>query len=416
MKKVLLTLIAVLMAVPAFAIEVYNNGSDTTVDIYGTIRGYVGYGWAENSATANGVTTTSVNGDNMMYGLQGNSRIGVRFKVGQFSGNVELGANEPTLPNTGGNNVGLRQAWGAYDFGAGGKLLVGKASTPTEMGGWSSDVFDTDGGLNGFGGSPTGDRRFQVQYNIVGLQIALVHDQNPNAAGYGFGDSSTSLTGQAYIPRLSVAYNGNHEFGSVGLKYKVGVTYTAAHGSVADATDNSRWDTIHAFKVVAGIRPTFLGGKLWLSVQGAYGQNTDIFNQAKVGSSTGAYAAGDAFNTYALSTTRYHYDAELGSIMAEVGYKITDMFGVVVGGGYQRANFIGKSQYTTADTSTGVDSYALYFQFPITVNKYLAFIPQVTWYETVYASSKVNGVTTTYTRDDNRQTGVLAGMQMRVTF
>ena len=416
MKKVLLTLIAVLMAAPAFAIEVYNNGSDTTVDIYGTIRGYVGYGWAENSATANGVTTTSVNGDNMMYGLQGNSRIGVRFKVGQFSGNVELGANEPTVNNTGGNNVGLRQAWGAYDFGAGGKLLVGKASTPTEMGGWSSDVFDTDGGLNGFGGSPTGDRRFQVQYSIVGLQIALVHDQNPNA-GYGFGNRSTSLTGQAYIPRLSVAYNGNHEFGSIGLKYKVGVTYTAAHGSVADATDNSRWDTIHAFKVVAGIRPTFLGGKLWLSVQGAYGQNTDIFNQAKVGYSTGAYAAGDAFNTYALSTTRYHYDAELGSIMAEVGYKITDMFGVVVGGGYQRANFIGKSQYnTTADTSTGVDSYALYFQFPITVNQYLAFIPQVTWYETVLASDKVNGVTTTYTRDDDRQTGVLAGMQMRVTF
>ena len=40
MKKVLLTLFAVLMAVPAFAIEVYNNGEGTSVDIYGTIRGY----------------------------------------------------------------------------------------------------------------------------------------------------------------------------------------------------------------------------------------------------------------------------------------------------------------------------------------------------------------------------------------
>ena len=420
MKKVLLTLIAVLMAVPAFAIEVYNNGSDTTVDIYGTIRGYVGYGWAENSATANGVTTTSVNGDDMMYGLQGNSRLGVRFKVGQFSGNVEIGANEPTLTNSysqGGSGIGFRHAWGAYDFGAGGKLLVGKTSTPTEMGGWSSDVFDNDGGLNGFGGNPTGDRRFQVQYSIAGFQIALVHDDNPSLTT-GFADRSTTLTGQAYIPRLSAAYNGNYDFNSVKLKFKLGATYTAVNGALTDPTvvnDNSRWDTIHAFKIVAGIRPTFLGGKLWVSAQGAYGQNTDVFNQGKVGYSTGGFAT--ASFTAPISGDRNSYNIEYGGLMAEVGYKITDMLGVVLGGGYQRTNYIGKSQYTaTTGMLYGVDSYAVYFQVPITVNKYLSFHPQVTWYETVNASSKVNDVTTTYTRDDNRQTGVLAGMQMRVTF
>ena len=435
MRKVLLTLFAVLMAVPAFAIEVYNNGNDTTVDIYGTLRGYVGYGWAEQgSVDATGSSVTSVNGDNMMYGLQGNSRVGVRFKVGQFSGNVELGANEPTLQNSGGNTIGLRHAWGAYDFGVGGKLLVGKTSTPTEMGGWSSDVFDNDGGLNGFGGNPTGDRRFQVQWALAGFQIALVHDQNPNKIT-GFTNRSSTLTGQAYIPRLSVAYNGDYDFDSVKLKFKLGATYTAVNGRIGgqiqtgtnnndpvytpvQVNDGSRWDTIHAFKIVAGIRPTFLGGKLWVSAQGAYGQNTDVFNQAKIGMSFGAYSSSDALSD--IGQARSSYDVELGSIMAEVGYKITDMFGVVVGGGYQRANIMGKSNYTSAsalgDITTGVDSYALYFQFPITVNQYLSFHPQVTWYETVYASSKVNGATTTYTRDDNRQTGVLAGMQMRVTF
>ena len=66
--------------------------------------------------------------------------------------------------------------------------------------------------------------------------------------------------------------------------------------------------------------------------------------------------------------------------------------------------------------SYGVDSYAVYFQVPITVNKYLSFHPQVMWYETVVVSSKTAGVTQTYTRDDKRRTGVVAAMQMRVTF
>lgn len=425
MKKVLLTLIAVLMAVPAFAIEVYNNGEDTSVDIYGTLRGYVGYGWAEQ-ATNNGIETISTTtGDNMLYGLQNNSRVGVKFKIGQFSGNVELGAQEQTVNNSkqASNTIGLRHAWGAYDFGAGGKLLVGKTSTPTEMSGWSSDIFDTDGGLNGFGGNPTGDRRFQVQWSLAGFQIALVQDDT--AAITTLTNTNSTDFGNSYIPRISAAYNYDYKSDDYSLKFKVGATYTAVNGALADATtvdDGSRWDTVHAFKIVAGVRPTFLNGKLWISAQGAYGQNEDLFSGAKAGYSTGNYASGGLGIDTLLAGTgltidRNSYNTEHGGLMAEIGYNITDMFGVVVGGGYQRTNFIGKNNYVlTKDMSLGVDSYAVYFQFPITVNKYLAFVPQVTWYETVLASVEAGGVKETYTRDDNRWTGVLAGMQMRVTF
>ena len=102
--------------------------------------------------------------------------------------------------------------------------------------------------------------------------------------------------------------------------------------------------------------------------------------------------------------------------MGEVGYNITNVFGVVVGGGYQRSNFIGRTGYGISDMKVGVDSYAVYFKVPITVNKGLSFHPQVTWYETVVASMETAGVTQTYTRDDNRGTAVGAGMQKRVTF
>lgn len=443
MKKVLLTLFAVLMAVPAFAIEVYNNGNDTTVDLYGSIRGYIGYGWAENSATNAGVTTTTTTGDNMLYGLQNNSRVGVKFKVGQFSGNVELGAQEQTLNNSkqASNTIGFRHIWGAYDFGVGGKLLVGKTSTPTEMGGWSSDIFDNDGALNGFGGNPTGDRRFQVQWSLAGFQLALVQDDTSSVNGL----TNTNATdfGNSYIPRISAAYNYNYKSDDYSLKFKVGATYTAVNGKISDlggansanvisnaSIDNTnRWDTLHAFKIVAGVRPTFLGGKMWVSVQGAYGQNEDLFSGAKAGYSTGGYTtsgiAGDNFFSSKItnpdgSTTSYtnraSYNTEHGGLMGEVGYNITNVFGVVVGGGYQRSNFIGRTGYGISDMKVGVDSYAVYFQIPITVNKYLSFHPQVTWYETVVASMETAGVTQTYTRSDNRMTAVVAGMQMRVTF
>ena len=423
MKKVLLTLFAVLMAVPAFAIEVYNNDNGTTVDLYGSIRGYIGYGWAEKSATNAGVTTTTTTGDNMLFGLQNNSRVGVKFKVGQFSGNVELGANEQTLNNSGGassaNTIGLRHIWGAYDFGVGGKLLVGKTSTPTEMGGWSSDVFDTDGALNGFGGNPTGDRRFQVQWSLAGFQIALVQDdtQTINTLTSSFDGGF----GNSYIPRISAAYNYNYKSDDYSLKAKIGATYTAVNGALSDPTvvnDNSRWDTVHAFKIVAGVRPTFLGGKMWVSIQGAYGQNEDLFSGAKAGYSTGGYASkGLALADLGITADRNSYNTEHGGLMGEIGYNITNVFGVVVGGGYQRSNFIGKDQYkATNGMNVGLDSYAVYFQVPITVNKFLSFHPQVTWYETSIAGgNKTFGGTNHYITEEKR-TAVVAGMQMRVTF
>ena len=50
MRKILLTLCAVLFAVPAFAVEVYNNG-ENSVGIYGAVLGYMGYGLSATGET-----------------------------------------------------------------------------------------------------------------------------------------------------------------------------------------------------------------------------------------------------------------------------------------------------------------------------------------------------------------------------
>lgn len=381
MKKVLLTLIAVLMAVPAFAIEVYNNGEDTSVDIYGTVRGYVGYGHAFN-ANEN---------DNFLYGVQNNSRVGVKLKVGNFSGQVELGANEQTvLVVSVSNAVGLRQAWGAYSFGNAGTLLAGKTDTPTSMSGFSSDIMDTDGGLNGFGGTTTSTRRFQIAYQVMGLNIAIIeNDMRVNSTFDNYKD------GGEVIPRIAISYT----YKNPSLMAKVGATYSALNGSLTSPTDpDTRWTTIHAFGIVAGVKPTFLDGRMWLSIMARFGMNEYLYNEAKTVANNGS----QGHSAFGWAPTIVNNDGTVYNVtrlsaVVELGYKANDYIAAILGAGYQ---------YTTLDTSAfpnDINSYAVYLQAPYTVSKNFALIPQLSW----FSSTQAGGA---------EQNAVVLMMQARFTF
>lgn len=381
MKKVLLTLIAVLMAVPAFAIEVYNNGEDTSVDIYGTVRGYVGYGHAFN-ANEN---------DNFLYGVQNNSRVGVKLKVGNFSGQVELGANEQTvLVVSASNAVGLRQAWGAYSFGNAGTLLAGKTDTPTSMSGFSSDIMDTDGGLNGFGGTTTSTRRFQIAYQVMGLNIAIIeNDMRVKSTFDNYKD------GGEVIPRIAISYT----YKNPSLMAKVGATYSALNGSLTSPTDpDTRWTTIHAFGIVAGVKPTFLDGRMWLSIMARFGMNEHLYNEAKTVANNGS----QGHSAFGWAPTIVNNDGTVYNVtrlsaVVELGYKANDYIAAILGAGYQ---------YTTLDTSAfpnDINSYAVYLQAPYTVSKNFALIPQLSW----FSSTQAGGA---------EQNAVVLMMQARFTF
>lgn len=380
MKKVLLTLIAVLMAVPAFAIEVYNNG-ENAVDIYGTLRGYIGYGHG-----VDGVSDTT--DDNFLYGIQGNSRIGVRLKVGNFSGQVELGAVEATLYGrpTGSdlNNVGLRQAWGAYSFGNAGALLAGKTDTPTAMGGFISDIMDTDGGLNGFGGSTTGSRRFQIQYNVAGLSIALIENDMAYGPGYGY------TNGGETIPRLGLSYT----YKNPSLLVKVAATYSALNGTINAPVSDTRWATVHAFGVALGLKPTFMDGKMWLSVLARYGMNEELYGEAKTVYNGGLMTHSSIDNFVGVQADGTVDNVQRAAVALELGYNVNDMIAVIVGGGYQ---------HSMIDALTyDVGSYAVFLQAPIKISGNFALIPQFT-----YTGTRLDS--------DNKDSLVLA-MQARITF
>lgn len=396
MKKVLLTLIAVLMAVPAFAIEVYNNGEDTSVDIYGTVRGYVGYGHGFNANES----------DNFLYGVQGNSRVGVKLKVGNFSGQVELGANEQTVLGVSVSNaVGLRQAWGAYSFGNAGTLLAGKTDTPTSMSGFSSDIMDTDGGLNGFGGTTTSTRRFQIAYQVMGLNIAIIeNDMRANIDSVKSNVVGTDVDGNdiynykdggEVIPRIAISYT----YKNPSLMAKVGATYSALNGSLRQHSDpDTRWATIHAFGIVAGVKPTFMDGRMWLSVMARFGMNEHLYGEAKTVANKGS----QGHSVFGFAPTFVNADGTVYNVtrlsaVVELGYKANDYIAAILGAGYQ---------YTTLDTSAfpnDINSYAVYLQAPYTVSKNFALIPQLSW----FSSTQAGGA---------EQNAVVLMMQARFTF
>lgn len=412
MKKVLLVLIAVFMAVPAFAIEVYNNGEGNSVDIYGTLRGYAGYGWADGSVDMSNVTIREISGSDMIYGIQGNSRLGVKLKIGNFSGQVEIGANEVTIYGSGANNIGLRQAWGAYSFGNAGSLLAGKTDTPTSMSGFSSDVFDTDSGFNGFGGNGTSNRRFQVQYNVAGVSIAIIeNDMAANAKNMkglwtGIDEQGNpytkNISSSNVIPRIGISYT----YKNPSLLAKVAATYSAYNGQVSDsATIDNRWATIHAFGIVAGVKPMLLDGKLWIAVQGRYGMNEDLYGEAKTAYSNGGFATNSCGITATINTDGSVDNVQRGNIMLEIGYNIVERVAIILGGGWQGTFTDVRNSYSgTYD----LHSYGVYLQAPIKLSANFSIIPQVSWYGN---SAKDDDANIDYSNN-----GILAGAQLRFTF
>ncbi|MCH5314252.1 MAG: hypothetical protein J1E28_07695, partial [Helicobacter sp.] len=198
MKKVLVSsALSALLVLPAAALEIYNDDGKS-VELYGSIRGYVGMGENAHKGEAGGPA-------NFLFGVQGNSHVGFNVSVDKFKAKVEFGAKEDLVTGTsanGYNELPLRFFWGSYDTGAG-TILIGKANTPTTDI-FSTGVLNTDTAFNGFGGLSTSTRRLQAQYNVAGLSLALISDYMAENVGV-----ISPLTADSSMPRIALSYTIN---------------------------------------------------------------------------------------------------------------------------------------------------------------------------------------------------------------
>lgn len=378
MKKIILIILTFFTAAPLYAeINLYNS-EDTSVSLYGTLRGYAGYEYSngtENKANSN-----------FIYGLQGNSRIGTKIKTGNFSAQIELGANEKTMyASSAGNTIGLRQIWGAYSFGKAGQLLVGKTRTPSSMTGFSQDIMNSDSRLSGFGGSSSNNRRFQIQYRIKGITLGIVEDDTTSAI-----DGLQGTDNQKYIPRFGIAYT----YKTDKMYAKAAATYTAVNAGLSSPASDTRWATVHAYGIAAAVMPKFMDGRLYFVLQARYGVNEHLYGESKTVYNNAEFSHTNIASAKVVvdSNGKVNNVTRI-SAATEIGYKAADMVTVIFGGGYQ---------FTKVDASDDVNSYTVYGQFPLKFSKNFALIPQVGWY-----SSSWGG---------NSQEALIAIMQARFTF
>lgn len=165
---------AIGVSAPAMALD---------VTPYGAIR--VGTWWT--SSTYYNSTGNSLHDSDFSEDLQGNSLVGLRAKEGDFSAVAEVGAYNPKDRSKG---LELRLLFGEWDFGNG-KLRVGYAPSPYVY--RTEQVYDSDGGFNGYGSLWDG-RYAQIKASLNnGFYVTLMKQSTGT-----FGSNYTTNTGPAW--------------------------------------------------------------------------------------------------------------------------------------------------------------------------------------------------------------------------
>lgn len=357
MKKILVSsALSALLVLPAAALQVYENDG-TSLDVYGSIRGYVGMGENAGHTDSRG---------NFLFGVQGNSHIGFNVSADKFKAKVEFGANEPdaSVPTL----TPLRFFWGSYNTGLG-TILVGKANTPTTDI-FSTGVLNTDTALNGFGGLGTSTRRLQLQYNIAGLSLALISDYLGESIGLKNGqDNGTGAN--TTMPRIALSYTLYGDGGSP--LFQVAGTYKRFNsGAATSYNDNGTVTKLpigvekDAWHISVGTKPTF--GNNFVSLFAHYGKNQHFYGE------TNTFFNGGNFGHSAMSVQlNKNEDVKRSGVKAELGIGLSKDATFTLGAGYQQ---------TFGDIQGYYNSIGVFAQVPYKVSANFVLTPVVGWFQT----------------------------------
>ena len=380
MKKLLLSCMIALFAVPAFAVE-FTSG-DFKANIYGNIYADGFYTYSSKEATPLFSSLQMSDGQHSFgsYAFVGSSNFGVTMSYQNVSGTIEAGLGDP-----------VRKFFLKYN-------INGKADHYILAGRDNNIAFYNYGQMSNDGqcmidyGALANKRRLQLRYGIGGFEMAIIMPQ----IGFGSGDdkaytdslgyvySMDDGTGNMidvydaintsdymfnYLPRLELAYTiANDNF-----NFKVFGSYGAYmyYNDTASANLDSFNKTAHMFYVGFGGQANF--GNSFLNYVGYFGQNMYLSN------AQGDYRTGfskTALNPVSLAASnngKYTIDInDIYSAGGSLGYGYKALDGKLVsqlGLGYS-ASFA--NHYTNADQNIGAFINTQYF-----VTDWFSIIPEV---------------------------------------
>lgn len=373
MKKLLLSCMIALLAVPAFAVE-FTSG-DFKANIYGNIYADGFYTYSSKEATPLFSSLQMSDGQHSFgsYAFVGSSNFGVTMSYQNISGTIEAGLGDP-----------VRKFFLKYN-------INGKADHYILAGRDNNIAFYNYGQMSNDGqcmidyGALANKRRLQLRYGIGGFEMAIIMPQ----IGFGSGDDKaytdklidTDVNGNElysmatsdymfnYLPRLELAYTiANDNF-----NFKVFGSYGAYmyYNDTASANLDSFNKTAHMFYVGFGGQANF--GNSFLNYVGYFGQNMYLSN------AQGDYRTGfskTALNPVSLAASnngKYTIDInDIYSAGGSLGYGYKALDGKLVsqlGLGYS-ASFA--NHYTNADQNIGAFINTQYF-----VTDWFSIIPEV---------------------------------------
>lgn len=336
---------AMALSAPAMALD---------VTPYGAIR--VATFWMQNDFyNAAGLKKSD---NDFSLDLQGDSLVGIRVKEGNFSAVAELGAYNPKVYSTGayqsspapaktigntGINPEVRLLFGEWDFG-GGKVRIGKTPSPYVY--RTQQVWDSDGGMNGYGSLWDG-RYAQIKLTLDnGLYFTAMQPRkgaasnntdniNTAAALAQFSDTGNTYSLVAYnnyntvMPKMVIGYEGKVSK----LAYGGGVAYNFynVESFNASATKTANYD-IHSYLI-------YFHGKLDLApVELSYnvfgGRNTgDLMSTANTAYVVSG-AAGNGHNTAGYFNMANAANASTFGGWGQIGYTVDKKWKVYAGASY----------------------------------------------------------------------------------
>ncbi len=343
MRKRAVTLLAVTMALLFF-----NTANASDWNLYGSARVATFFtGKDLKNLGPDDAGRTEVK--NMQWDLQGNSRIGAKFKGARLDARFEFGAGE--------SNITTRLLYGIWKFSDNWGLKVGQDFTPINFE-LSNQVFNSDNNLDQQGHA-YGSRRGQIAIEGHGFKFAAI---TPTSGQNADPDRNVdALTVENYWPKIEASY----EFGFTdGMSVHIfgGWQSYKYYASLTDGSTNS--GTINACVIGAGAKLNF--EPVMIKPQVSWYRN---------GASAGWLGATLPGDSETAVTPIIGMNGQVGNVdslmtMLAIDFSPTERIRLEAGGGYLRS----KGQQ---DNDLGNTLYQLYLQAAMTLAPKVYLIPEI---------------------------------------
>ncbi len=402
MKKLLLSCVIALLAVPAFAVE-FTSG-DFKANIYGNIYADGFYTYSSDKAEPLFSSLSMSNGKHSFgsYAFVGSSNFGVTMSYQNVSGTIEAGLGDP-----------VRKFYLKYNIGRADHYIL--AGRDNNIAFYNYGQMSNDGQCMIDYGTLANKRRLQLRYGISGFEMAIIIPQigfgsgddkaYTDSFGYSYTDNDGNNVDDTikssdymfnYLPRLELAYTITQDT----FNFKVFGSYGAYmyYNNSASANIDSFNKTAHMFYIGFGGQANI--GNSFLNYVGYFGQNMYLNN------AQGDYRTGfskSALNPISLVSSNGKYTIDINDIYSaggSLGYGYSALDGKLVsqiGIGYS-ASFA--DHYVNADQNIGAFLNTQYF-----VTDWFSIIPEIAL---LYNIDGANG--------ENQVFSIVAGLVFALNF